>query len=219
MQEDPRNDPEEAERLMRAAFLWGPRPVLTDKADDGMREFSVRQEADAARARAAEDRRLNEGRFFIAEAALLVAHQRGHDKRWQDKFAAAMKAAAENGELTVRDPSTWLPIAAGQRISAARIVTVADVNKWLEAIDAGYRWEQAPQAAEVTPTAPAKAEKGQGKVWTDERKAEARAYRKVHGLKLTAKLYGVSEATISKHLPVKKESTPVGYSVFKHQIK
>lgn len=43
-----------------------------------------------------------------------------------------------------------------------------------------------------------------GKVWTDERKAEARAYREKHGLKKTAEHYRVSQATISKHIPAKK---------------
>ena len=43
-----------------------------------------------------------------------------------------------------------------------------------------------------------------GKVWTDERKAEARAYRDKHGLKMTAEHYGVSQATISKHIPAGK---------------
>lgn len=40
-----------------------------------------------------------------------------------------------------------------------------------------------------------------GKVWTEERKAEARAYRDKHGLKKTAEHYSVSQATISKHIP------------------
>lgn len=78
---------------------------------------------------------------------------------------------------------------------------------------------QLNKPAEVTPAAPAKGGKGQGKVWTDERKAEARAYRKVHGLKLTAKFYGVSEATISKHVPAEKEAKPQGFSAFTHLIK
>lgn len=45
---------------------------------------------------------------------------------------------------------------------------------------------------------------GTPKVWTDERKAEARAYREKHGLKKTAEHYGVSETTISKHIPANK---------------
>jgi hypothetical protein len=42
------------------------------------------------------------------------------------------------------------------------------------------------------------------KVWTDERKAEVRAYRDAHGLKATAEHYKVSQATISKHVPAGK---------------
>lgn len=43
-----------------------------------------------------------------------------------------------------------------------------------------------------------------GKVWTEQRKAEARAYRATHGLKKTAEHYKVSQATISKHIPAGK---------------
>jgi hypothetical protein len=46
--------------------------------------------------------------------------------------------------------------------------------------------------------------KGSVKVWTDERKAEVRAYRDAHGLKATAEHYRVSQATISKHVPAGK---------------
>lgn len=61
-------------------------------------------------------------------------------------------------------------------------------------------------------SAPTSAEHGV-RVWTDERKAEVRAYRATHGLKKTAEHYGVSQATISKHIPAgkkKKASGPWG---------
>jgi hypothetical protein len=45
---------------------------------------------------------------------------------------------------------------------------------------------------------------GKVKIWTPERTAEARAYRDKHGLKKTAEHYGVSQATISRHLPTAK---------------
>lgn len=50
----------------------------------------------------------------------------------------------------------------------------------------------------------------QAKTWTDERKAEARAYRNQHGLKKTAERYGVSEATISKHIPAGEKKKTSG---------
>lgn len=49
---------------------------------------------------------------------------------------------------------------------------------------------------------------GVGKRWTDEFKEEVRAYRVKHGLKKTATHYGVSEATISFHIPAGKKKTP-----------
>jgi hypothetical protein len=55
---------------------------------------------------------------------------------------------------------------------------------------------------------------GQQKVWTEARKAEARAYREKHGLKRTAEHYGVSQSTISKQIPPEKEPKPQPYSAF-----
>ena len=54
------------------------------------------------------------------------------------------------------------------------------------------------------------ARKGTNKVWTDERKAEAQAYRNKHGLSVAAKYYGVSTTTISKHTvpPGQQKKTP-----------
>lgn len=50
-----------------------------------------------------------------------------------------------------------------------------------------------------------------GKRWTDDFKAEVRAYRDEHGLKKTAQHFGVSQATISKHIPTgKKKPKPLG---------
>lgn len=48
-----------------------------------------------------------------------------------------------------------------------------------------------------------------GKVWTEQRKAEARAYRDKHGLKKTAEHYGVSQAIISRHIPAGKVTEKV----------
>ena len=50
-----------------------------------------------------------------------------------------------------------------------------------------------------------------GRVWTEEFKEEVGAYRLKHGLRKTAAYYGVSETTISKHIPAgekKKKKTP-----------
>lgn len=68
--------------------------------------------------------------------------------------------------------------------------------------------------APVENVAPVQPFTGTAKVWTEERKAEARAYRDRHGLKKTAEHYKVSETTISKHIPAgkakAKKATPFG---------
>lgn len=64
--------------------------------------------------------------------------------------------------------------------------------------------EQSGDPAQIDKAAPVKASNGSVKVWTDERKNEARAYRAKHGLKKTAEHYEVSQTTISKHIPAGK---------------
>ena len=54
-------------------------------------------------------------------------------------------------------------------------------------------------------------EPAKNKRWTDDFKAEARAYRDKYGLKKTAQHFGVSQTTISKHIPTGKEKPkPLG---------
>jgi hypothetical protein len=50
--------------------------------------------------------------------------------------------------------------------------------------------------------------------WTDDFKAEVRAYREAHGLKATAKRYGVSQALISRYVPAGKP-TPEPHKVWR----
>ena len=71
----------------------------------------------------------------------------------------------------------------------------------------------APVMAESASTAP-----GNGKVWTPERLADAKAYREKHGTKKTAELFGVSEQLIRQKLPSEKP-IPKGYSAFTHRLK
>ena len=59
---------------------------------------------------------------------------------------------------------------------------------------------------------------GNGKVWTPEKLAEAKAYRDKHGTKKTAEHFGVSASLIRKKLPSEKPK-PKGYSAFTHRMK
>lgn len=146
--DDPRHDPEEALRLIKAAHLTRDM-VAADDADDEARELVRRENEEKARRRAAEAKRIAEGRYFIDEAANAIAQQRGLNEAWALQFRDAMLKAAEDRPLTVRDPSTWLPIPQGQRVSLARIVTRADVNVWLDAQGTGYRWEGAQESGPI----------------------------------------------------------------------
>ena len=86
-----------------------------------------------------------------------------------------------------------------------RVVTVPDFAAYVA--DRGMTVVmEVPAQSPATP-APVVAVSSSGgtlTVWTSERKAEAQAYRAIHGLKKTALHYKVSEATISKHIPAGK---------------
>lgn len=78
--------------------------------------------------------------------------------------------------------------------------------------------EDAPQAATPAPVVAESANDapGNGRVWTPEKLAEAKAYRETHGTKKTAKHYQVSEARIRRLLP-SDTPKPKGYSAFTHR--
>ncbi len=158
--DDPRHDPEEALRLIKAAQMRGAAVVAAD-SDDEAKAVAAKIEYERERRSKAEAKRIAEGRYFIDEAANAIAQQRGLGEVWALQFRDAMVKAAEIRALTVRDPSTWLPIPTGQRVSLARIVTRADVNAWLDSQQTGYRWE-GPQQAEPAPPKPVQRQAAQG---------------------------------------------------------
>jgi hypothetical protein len=143
--EDSREDREEALRLIKAAHMGG-KTVVAEGADDEAKVLAGRMDEERERRLKAEAKRIAAGRYFIEEVARAVAQQRGLRESEMLKLCDAMVEAAQQGALTVRDPSTWLPVRPGQWISMARIVTPDDVNGWLDAQGAGYRWEGVQQA-------------------------------------------------------------------------
>jgi hypothetical protein len=90
-------------------------------------------------------RRQAEGIFTVCEAAqLLVDSQPGADiRRMLDK----MHQAYRDGKLTVRDPGDKLPKRIVDRYrDHLDVVTVADVDAWLDAEGAGYRFPSTSSA-------------------------------------------------------------------------
>lgn len=78
--------------------------------------------------------------------------------------------------------------------------------------DFHFDLEQQPDTQpQAVPVVEVPAVPGTATIWTDARKAEAKIYRKKHGLKKTAEHYQVSQATISKHIPAgKPQKNPLG---------
>lgn len=88
------------------------------------------------------------GRFYLFEAAQILADENGLSAR---DLLRDMHRAFEDGRLRFRSLSTGLPVS--PRGPCGDYVTPADLNTWLEAYGADYRF-QAPQTAATPTTAP-----------------------------------------------------------------
>jgi len=150
--DDPRDDRESALHLIRQQRLWWATDmVAADDADDETREMVRRNNEEHAQRRESARARLEAGRFFIDEAVIFVGAQRGLDEAGQQALSNDMLRCAalpddHKHKLIVRDPVTLIPVQHGVRVSLARIVYRADVNAWLDATGAGYRWNDAQQS-------------------------------------------------------------------------
>lgn len=92
-------------------------------------------------------RRQTEGIFTVSEAAqVLVDSRPGADVRTMlDKIHRAYR----DGKLTIRDPGDMLPKRVADTCVYFDMVTVADVDSWLDTAGAGYRFPPASTAGEV----------------------------------------------------------------------
>jgi hypothetical protein len=140
-----RHDPKEALRLIKAEHL-NRNVMVAEDADDEARELVNRENADRSRRRNYEAMRLADGRYFIAEAASSLASQQcmdveGRDQLCRDMARCAALPNTNKHKLIVRDPRTQVPIPDGEKVGLACTVYSTDVNTWLDAIGARYRWD------------------------------------------------------------------------------
>ena len=148
----PIHDPEGALRPLKLLPLWQDE-IETSDADDDERKLVRKVNESRGALRAAELLRWNAGRFYMYEAAALIGAQRGLNAHVQEVLCGEMRCCAalpdnHRHKLILRDPSTFIPVQHGVRISMAHMVYRSDVNEWLDATGAGYRWEGiAPETA------------------------------------------------------------------------
>lgn len=164
--------------------------------------------------------RQQRGLFTPEEASLCLAEQQQWSASYRDEFHQKMLQAIRDGKLVARSPETNLRLDIMERQHVREfwnLVRVGELNQWLKEDGAGYQWDieatstaKAIEATEPRQDTETLASKGTNKVWTDERKAEAQAYRNKHGQSAAAKYYGVSTTTISKHTvpPGQQKKTP-----------
>lgn len=87
------------------------------------------------------------GVYMYQQAAREIADDQGWDDGKLTALLAAMATAVNDGTLPKRNPKTGLTIPPNSTETLA-LVTVEDVNAWLEKVRAPYRWEL-QRAAEV----------------------------------------------------------------------
>ena len=78
--------------------------------------------------------------WTIENAASAIAEQEGWHSGSRDALKKQMADAGTNGELTIRDPQTDLPHRPARVRDYWDLVSPADINAWLQAQGAKYRW-------------------------------------------------------------------------------
>jgi hypothetical protein len=82
--------------------------------------------------------------WTLENTAIALQEQEGWHDGTRAKFQDQLQAAAQSGTLAIRDPRTCLPINSSQAHTYWELVTPADVNAWLQKLDAPYRWRPSP---------------------------------------------------------------------------
>lgn len=127
----------------KISYSWqnkGEKVRVADDADAGDRDLAVKITEQRTAYRAAEQKRIDEGLYFLAEAAHELATELRKDDKWEALFISNMLAAAKNNALVVRYAKTQAPISPHEVGTAACMVTRDDVNEWLERGGFRYRW-------------------------------------------------------------------------------
>ena len=91
------------------------------------------------------EEQLLDGGYFIDEAAEAISEQLGRDDSFTQRLISDMKRCGSlvdghPNKLVVRDFSSRIQISENETAKLFHVVRQADVNMWLDATGAGYRW-------------------------------------------------------------------------------
>lgn len=92
--------------------------------------------------------------WTIENAAASIAEQQEWHESARATLQDQMLEAAIDGKMVVRHPHTDLPQNTGHVRVSYELVTRSDVNVWLEAIGASFRWTDPQQLATISKTSP-----------------------------------------------------------------
>lgn len=151
--------------------------------------------------------------WTLENAAAALQEQEGWHNGTRADFQDQLQEAAQRGEVVIRDPHTCLPTSSKDARTYWEYVMPADVNAWLEKMEAPYRWNAATDT-----TAEATRPHVAGKKWTPEKLEELRAFRETNTMPQTALKFDITEQRIRQLLPTKK-AVKKGFSAFTQHIK
>lgn len=138
------------------------------------------------------------GIFMYQQAAREIADAEG----WSDAKLVALEcemvSAINDRSLSVRSRETGM-VAEHDAWNALSLVTVEDVNTWLEKQGVPYRWDREKLATQIKPLPGI-----DGKRWTPEMLAQLSAYRSKHTMTETSAKFGISPQRIRALLPSSK---------------
>ena len=138
------------------------------------------------------------GIFMYQQAAREIADAEG----WSDSKLVALEcemvSAINDHSLPVRSRETGM-VAKHDAWNPLSLVTVEDVNTWLEKKGVPYRWDHEKLATQLEPLP-----NTDGKRWTPEMLAQLSAFRDKHTMRETSAKFGISQQRIRALLPSSK---------------
>jgi hypothetical protein len=130
----------------RSAVQWASElgKTIPERLKDVVASLEPRASGDAAESAQRRER----GLFTVEEVASTIAAKQGWHDSARDSLRRQLVEAARSGVLIIRHPHTELPHRPDVVRDFYDLVTVADVNQWLQSVAAPYRLNTEHGAAE-----------------------------------------------------------------------
>lgn len=128
---------------LKAPYRWSPAPPLVAVPHKSPRDFKPWETLPKAF-------NVIDGVYLYQQAAREIADAEGWDDSKLEAFESQMASAVNDGSLPIRSRKTGMVIA-HDALDALTLVTVDDVNEWLERNRVPYRWKLQSEVEQAKP--------------------------------------------------------------------